>query len=218
MWSRTLGSLRSIFQPKLTSKGVALMVKEQTIKESIQANAELFKKDIWPHIKKEFDNGELLSLEIDQDNEILETLDLHAGIDAVVLTSAGVVSLALRIIKCRCTKDNFVIRYEGKNKCKAEYHKKLTAIMNNTMIPKYVIQANMVQENNRFVYYVGVCKTIELIKYFYDKLKQNDTHNLFIDVPNGKLLCVSWQTFKRYDPENFFKEIKIDLQQSISNY
>ena len=192
------------------------MTQEPTLKENIQANAELFKKDIWPHIKKEFDNQELLSLEIDQDNQILETLDLYAGIDAIVLTDKGVVSLALKMIKYKYAKDNFVVRYEGRNGSKAEYDKKLTAITNFNIYPRYTIQANRCYENNRFVYYVGICKTIELINYFHDKINQDETHNLFADVPCGKLLKVSWQTYERAG--NYLKEIKIDLQQSISDY
>jgi len=126
----------------------------------------------------------------DMDNNILNMLDISAGVDLLLKDNYGLKTIANRIQQSEKSWDSFTIRYSRFTGSKTEFEKRMYAIENNYMYPTLTIQSYINKEGKILNY--SVIETKKLYKYVkdnFDNLQIRETYdgNKFLVIPFSKI-------------------------------
>ena len=132
-----------------------------TIESEITRSQYVFTAVVWPCLTDFFQNSELLAVESIVDSQLTRWLDRAAGIDNWMLTGDLLSGIASRIQYGSHIYRTFTLRKSKTNGATTEYSKRSQAIANDSLYPKWTIQAYV---NNDELVAAAAVRTRHLIE------------------------------------------------------
>ena len=143
------------------------------VETALTKSSKDFIEEVYPKIKDDLGNGNLIPVQAVTSNEMAILLDRYAAIDAwYIETEKGIRGLASRI-QYDANYQTFTIRKERETGTRTEYEKICHAISHNWLYPYWFCQA-YIQNNPKKLLSVGLCKTCDLINYIRQGQNEKD--------------------------------------------
>lgn len=130
-----------------------------SLSKSMQVYERCIKPTLIPILR-----GELITVEGHTDDETADMLDKLAGIDIFQKTERGLAGIASRIQFDGINHRTFTVRYARASGVKTEYEKRVLAVRNQLLYPKYTFQAYTDKDGTKLLG-LGVIRTTDLLDY-----------------------------------------------------